>query len=145
MPLGVKVTHVDDQQRVQERIVTSKEGDSGYKPDPDYHPTMKLVKCSGCQGVGIVEFVGGFNLKEGDALMGGRPIKGACFKCRRVTEMVPLDLSPKEEKEYKMLYDIQRSVDAAVKNGETLKSGLLVPIGVRKKYERAAEQTRPPA
>jgi len=141
MPLGTKITFVDQDKKVQDVTVKSK--DSGYTPTPEYHPTMKMVKCAGCGGIGVCEFLNGFDLKKADALMGGKPITGVCFRCRKTTEMIPLVLKPSDEANLKMLYGIQQSLDEAAKNGETLGNGVLIPIGVRKKYERAGTQQPP--
>jgi len=144
MPLGVKIaTHVDSDKKIVNVGVQSK--DSGYAPTPEYHPTMKMVKCSGCGGIGICEFLNGFNLQKADALMAGRPITGVCFRCQKTTEMIPLVLKPSDEAGLKMLYGIQAALDEAAKRGETLDThnGMIIPIGVRKKYDQARERATP--
>jgi hypothetical protein len=141
MPLGAKITFVDESKKIQNITVQAKE--SGYAPTPEYHPTMKMVKCAGCGGIGVCEFLDGFDLKKADSLMAGKPITGVCFRCRKTTEMIPIVLKPSDESELKMLYGIQRSLEEAAKNGESLHTGILTPVGIRKKYERASERSTP--
>lgn len=129
MPLPVAINYLDSTSTEQSAIVQAKK-DSGYRPDPTYYPTMKVVRCKVCETVGVAEFVGGFNLKAGDNLMAGRPIRGLCFRCRKETELVPLEPHlKKEEAGVIHLYRIQQTLDEMVKRGESPgPSGIIWPI-----------------
>lgn len=134
-------THVNihfldkDSTVVEDTVFTKRE--TGYKPSSEYYPTMRLVKCSVCGEVGAAEFLGGLNIKEGDRLMNGRPIRGTCLKCNKQVELVPLPTDDPQNKKLKLYYDIQRSLDEAVRRGEKLgPSGTIWPLARILEYER---------
>lgn len=134
------VTFVDDKGAVKNKAVKTKE--SGYAPTPEYHPTMVMVKCHGCGSVGVYEFVDGFDLKTGDDLMAGKPVKGFCFRCRGERDMVPLKLSEADAKQYRHLYNIQRALEAAVKQGRRIPANaLILPVELQKKREQVQNGT----
>ena len=113
MPLPTtkeKIFHIDKDGRVQENQEI-KVKDTGYAPTKEYYPTMRACKCSGCGTVGHLEFDGGFNLKMGDRVMDGKPIPGRCYKCNKMTEMVPLPVNDPQNAELRHYYNIQKSLD----------------------------------
>lgn len=143
MPVPVPVSFVDAESDV--RVAGVRPGkDSGYRPDPTYYPTMKAVRCGTCGTVGVAEFVNGFNLKEADKLMAGRPIKGLCLKCNTMRELVPLEPNlKKDEAGIQHLYRIQQALDEHVRRGERLApSGLILPLAKRLDNERREEERR---
>lgn len=105
-----------DSKIVEDVVFTRKE--TGYQPTAEYAPTMRLVKCSFCGEVGACEFLGGLNLKEGDRIMAGKPIKGTCLKCNKKVELVPLPTDQQNEPHLRMLYQFQQSLDEATRRGE---------------------------
>lgn len=112
-------------------------------PTTQYYPTMQVVRCSGCSGVGIAEFVNGFSYREGDRLMDGKPIRGVCFRCQREVELVPIKLSPSDGGQLRLLYQIQQSLDEAVRRGERLgPTSILWPLARVKEYERRKRETQ---
>jgi len=137
MPLPVPINYVAPNGDIKTVGVQSGPRPSGYAPTPEYFPTRKVVKCSGCGGVGIAEFVNGFNLRDGDRLMEGRTIRGACLRCNKETDFVPLaHISPDAEGHLRMLYEIQRALDASVRRGEPMRSdGLIVPVAKQEQWE----------
>lgn len=149
MPLPLRVDCTDlcagSAKTVHVKTVEAKPGD--YRPTDDYYPTRIIVKCSGCGGVGVAEFPGGFNLREGDKLMAGRSIRGICFSCQRETDLVPLkEMAEKSKKELFHLYDLQRTIDLYRReNGDIPRVGVMIPYARAKLYaERRedAEQTK---
>jgi hypothetical protein len=110
--------------------------ETGYAPTPEYHPSMRLGKCSRCKQVGTVEFKGGMNIKEGDRIMDGKPIWGDCYFCGKKTEFVPLPVDDPRQKGLKLYYDMQRALDHEVRNGRPLPaSGDLFPLARRQRHE----------
>ncbi len=140
MPLPTKILFVDKENTIQQQTVKTKE--SGYRATPGYHPTMKVVKCAGCGGVGICEFVNGFNLRDGDRLMEGKPIRGACLRCQSEQDLVPITLKPSDEREYKVLYGIQQALDEAARRGETAQGGCPVIWPLARVLKREQEQAQ---
>jgi hypothetical protein len=137
----IPIHYVDANQDKKTKVLVETKKPSGYEPTPEYHPTMKAVKCSGCGGVGIVEFVNGFDLKKGDALMEGKNITGVCHgKCGgRAVEFIPISrfLAPHEEKEIQHLYKIAAALDYASKqNYRVGDNSLILPVGKLKEYEK---------
>lgn len=137
MPLPFRVGFIDKDNREATVALKQAEKPSGYEPTTGYHPTRVIVKCRECKSVGIAEFVNGFNLKDGDRLMAGRPIIGLCFRCKKETELVPIKLSPGKDHEMRMLYDIQRALDEATKRGEPIDPrGTIWPLARVRAYEK---------
>jgi hypothetical protein len=136
MPLPFRVGFLDKGNREAEVAIKTPEKKSGYEPTPEYNPTRVIVKCRECKAVGIAEFVNGFNMKDGDKLMAGRPILGICFRCRKETELVPIKLAPGKDHEMRMLYDIQRSLDESTRRGEPIDPrGVIWPLARIKAFE----------
>lgn len=136
MPLPFRMGYLDSDNKQAEVAIKTPEKPSGYVPTPEYNPTRVIVRCGGCKAVGIAEFVNGFNLKEGDRLMAGKPIIGLCFRCKKETELIPIKLSPGKDHEMRMLYDIQRSLDEATRRGEPINpNGVIWPLARIKAYE----------
>lgn len=124
-----------DSNIVEDVVFTRKE--TGYEPSTQYYPTMRLVRCSKCGEVGVAEFLGGLNLKEGDRIMNGRPINGTCLKCNKKTELVPLPIDQQNEPQVRLLYQIQQAMDEAVRRGERLSpSGMIWPLERVREWER---------
>lgn len=148
MPLPIPIHYVDKDSTVRTDVaVKQAEKPSGYRATTEYHPTMVPVKCRECRSVGIAEFVNGFNLRDGDKLMAGKPIVGLCLRCRKETELVPILIDkPEKATGIKMLYDIRRALEEAVRRGERLgPSGMIWPLERVKLYEerlRAAQEKR---
>ena len=143
MPMPLPIHFIDHDKNIVENVGL-KTKDSGYRADPTYYPTYKVVRCKDCKMVGVAEFPNGFNLKDGDRLMAGRPIKGSCLQCGKMTELVPLEPSLKHlEPELLNLYRIQEALDDMAKRGEGLHpTGLIWPMARRLAHERrqAAER-----
>ena len=136
MPLPFRIGFLSREGCEAEVLIKVPEKKSGYVPTPEYNPTRVIVKCFKCKSVGIAEFVNGFNLKEGDRLMAGKPIRGLCFRCKKETELVPIKLSPGKDHEMRMLYDIQRSLDEATRRGDPIDpNGVIWPLARIKAYE----------
>ncbi len=116
---------------------------SGYKPTADYHPTHIVVKCRTCRSVGIAEFEGGFDLKTGDRLMEGKPIRGLCHRCAKETELVPLKPDhPDNTAELRHLFNIRKALEEAARRGESVgSSGVVWPLERVKAYERYRQST----
>jgi hypothetical protein len=115
---------------------TIKIKDTGYKPTDDYYPTMRAVKCVSCGLVGSLEFHNGFNLKSGDRVMNGKPIRGSCPRCAKTVELYPLPVNDPATKEVKLYYDIQKSLDTARLQGEKLTGTSIVwPLARVKAWE----------
>jgi hypothetical protein len=144
MPLPVRIGYLSEDGTEKTVSVKSSEKPSGYTPTVDYHPTHVVVKCRECKGVGIAEFVNGFNFKDGDKLMAGRPIRGICFRCKKETELVPLTkLSPEKDGEIKHLYNIQQALDEATKRGEPIDPNAVIwPLARIRAYEKWRETQR---
>ena len=139
MPLPPTPINYLDQDGVEKTaVVKGAEKPSGYKPSTDYHPTMEVVKCASCNSVGVAEFVNGFNLREGDALMDGKPIRGTCFRCRKTTELIPLkNLVKQDEAGIRHLYRIRQTLEEMAKRGQSLgPSGMIYPIEKLREYEQ---------
>jgi hypothetical protein len=97
---------------------------------PGQHATPHAVRCANCKRVGLVYFEGGWNLTQSDALMNGRVIRGDCGYCgRHNAELIPIPkLSASDAKELKQLYEIQETLEEAVKNGWAVTpQSLLIP------------------
>lgn len=149
MPLPTtreKVFYLDKDSIAKEDQVI-KQKDTGYAPTSDYYPTMRACKCSGCGTVGHLAFDGGFNLKLGDRVMDGKPIPGRCYKCNKVTEMVPLPVNDPNNAELRHYYNIQKSLDFYRKRGIKLtsKSVLWDPSRIMRLEEhvRSQQQSEP--
>lgn len=132
---------VDANQNQRTKVVVETKKPSGYAATPEYHPTMKPVKCSGCGGIGIVEFVNGFDLKKGDRLMEGKTISGVCHgKCGgKEVEFIPISrfLSKEEEKGIAHLYKVSAALDYAAKKGYKVgDNALVLPVEKLKEYEK---------
>lgn len=139
MPLPPTPIHYLDQDGFEKTaVVKGDEKPSGYRPTESYHPTMQVVKCSSCNSIGVAEFVNGFDLKAGDKLMAGRPIRGTCFRCRKTTELVPLkNLVRQEEAGIKHLYKIRQTLEEMARRGQSLgPSGMIYPIEKLREYEQ---------
>ncbi len=137
MPLPrtkVDVHFVDKDANLRTQTVARKE--TGYEATKEYYPTMKVVKCSRCNGVGVAEFVGGMNLKEGDRLMEGKTIRGTCHKCGKGVDLVPLPVDDPDNQQTLLLYQMQRTLDDNVRRGEKLTSDIILPIDRRLDRER---------
>jgi hypothetical protein len=136
MPLPFKLGYLKDDGRQAEVAIKTPQRDSGYAPSAEYNPTRVVVKCATCKSVGIAEFVNGFNLKEGDRLMAGKPIMGLCFRCNKETELIPLPASKERDREFRTLYDVQRSLDAMGERGMKIdQNGTIIPFGRLKAYD----------
>lgn len=118
--------------------------DSGYRADPTYHPTYKVIRCGTCKTVGVACFPNGFNLKDGDKLMAGRPIRGTCFQCGKQTELIPLEANLKHlEPELVHLFRIQETLEEMAKRGERLHpTGLIWPMARKLEHERREREER---
>ncbi len=111
--------------------------ETGYNADVEYYPTMRLVKCSKCGEVGAAEFLGGMNLKEGDRLMDGKPIRGTCLKCNKMVDLVPLPVDQQNPESMQLYYQIQEALKEAVKRGEKLgPSGMIWPLERVREWEK---------
>ena len=143
VPIGIsRIAFVDKDKNIRNDVAV-KVKESGYRPTVEYHPTRKAVRCKECGGVGIAEFLNGFNLKDGDRLMEGKPIRGMCVKCGKETELVPLAPHLKKSEEgIRHLYNVQRALDEYTKRGATIHSGsiLLPPEKIKQLEERANDQ-----
>jgi hypothetical protein len=140
MPLPLPIHFIDRDGTVRDNAAVQTGKPSGYAPTPGYKPTMKLVRCLECRTVGVAEFVNGFNLRDADRLMDGKPIQGVCLRCRKETELVPIQLPPKVECELKILYDIQAALDEAVRRGEPIPAdGLIWPLARVDAYRKWKE------
>lgn len=129
MPLPrtkVDVHFVDKDSNLVKQTVARKE--TGYEASTEYYPTMRVVKCSKCGGVGVAEFVGGMNLKEGDRLMEGKTIRGTCHKCGKGVDLVPLPVDDPDNQKTLLYYQMQRTLEQKVKRGEKLTSDIILPI-----------------
>lgn len=129
MPLPrtkVDVHFVDKDSNIVKHTVSKKE--TGYEASPEYYPTMRVVKCSNCNQVGVCEFLGGMNLKEGDRLMDGKPIRGTCHKCGKRVDLVPLPVNDPQHKQALLYYQMQRTLDEKVRRGEKLTNDIILPI-----------------
>lgn len=143
MPLPrtkVDVHFVDKDSNIVSETVTRKE--TGYEASAEYYPTMRVVKCSRCNSVGVAEFKGGMNLKEGDRLMDGKPIRGTCFKCGKKVDLVPLPVDDPECKQTLLYYQMQRTLEDKVRRGEKLTSDIVLPIDRRLERERQQNEQR---
>jgi hypothetical protein len=133
----VNIQYLDKDSTVVEGTFMRRE--TGYQPTPDYYPTMRAVKCGqkGCGEIGVLEFLGGLNLKEADRVMEGKPIRGTCMKCRKQVDLIPLpvdkDGNPTDMKVYAL---IQELLLEKVRQGKKLDpTGLVVPKEVRRRWE----------
>jgi hypothetical protein len=140
----MRIGYLDGDGREAEAVVKQPGKPSGYEPSVDYHPTRVIVKCRECKSVGIAEFVGGFNLRDGDKLMAGRPIRGDCFRCKKETELVPLTkLTPEKAGEIRHLYNIQQALDEATRRGEEIgPNGVIWPLARVRAYEDSSRRAR---
>jgi hypothetical protein len=141
MPLPARFDFVDkDRNIVSADVRTGRP--SGYEATPEYHPTMVVVRCAGCRNVGVAEFVNGFNLADGDKLMQKRTTPGFCMHCRAEVELVPIpNLSESDSKQYKALYDIQRTLEHLAKSGQRMQSNALIwPLARLREYQRWLEE-----
>ena len=142
MPLPktpVSVHYLDKNSQVQETVIERRE--TGYQPDEQYYPTMRLVKCGSCNEVGVVEFKGGLNLKEGDRLMDGKSIYGTCMKCGKRAEFVPLPVNDQNEQKVRLYYQIQEALTEAVRRGERLgPTGMVWPLARVLEWEKWKER-----
>ena len=137
MPLPIRkerLTYIDHDKTIKTAEVKVK-GD-GPKPTPEYHPTMRAVKCLKCMQVGALLFEGGFNLKLGDRVMDGKPIPGQCPRCGQ-TELVPLPVNDPATREVRLYHQIQRSFDFYVKRGMAPKT-MLWPVDRLEDWEKHA-------
>lgn len=99
-------------------------------PKPGQTATPHAVRCSRCKKVGLVYFEGGWNLAQSDALMNGRVIRGDCGYCgTHDAELIPIPkLSESDAKELRQLYQIQETLEEAIKNGwDVTPQSLLIP------------------
>lgn len=118
--------------------------DSGYTPTKEYYPTMRAVKCIACGLVGSLEFHNGFNLKSGDRVMNGKPIRGTCPRCAKTVELYPLPVNDPATKEVRLYYDIQKSLDTAVARGEKLTGTSIVwPMARVRAWEEHVKKQQP--
>jgi len=109
--------------------VDFKRRETGYQATQEFYPTMKAVKCSKCGEIGVCEFLGGLNLKEADRIMDGKPIRGTCLKCGKLVDLVPLPVNDPENEKVRLYYNIQQSLDEAVRRGERLgPTGMIWPL-----------------
>lgn len=136
MPLPIRLHYVDQNNQQKAVAIKPSEKEKAPEPTPEYNPTRVIVKCRECKAVGIAEFMNGFNLRDGDRLMAGKPITGLCFKCRKETELVPIKLAKNEDRELRVLYDIQRSLDEATRRGDPIpENGMIWPLARIKAYD----------
>lgn len=142
MPLPItkeKLVYVDRNQNVVEGEIKKRE--TGYSPTPDYHPTMRAVRCLACGMVGALEFEGGFNLKLGDRVMDGKPIPGTCPKCSKKTELIPLPVNDPSTREVRLYYEVQKSLDLYTKHGIKLSpTGMVWPEARIRDWEEHAKR-----
>lgn len=126
MGLPVACHFVDRNRNIRTAVV--KPGrDSGYRPDPDYHPTYRVVRCSICGNIGHAIFQNGFNLRDGDRLMAGKGIAGECWHCNRQdVELIPVPVSALQQKEFTHLAKIQEALDTAIQNGEPIPDNAII-------------------
>ncbi len=138
MPLPktpVSVHYLDKNSEIQETVIERRE--TGYQAEDQYYPTMRAVRCGSCKEVGVVEFKGGLNLKEGDRLMDGKSIHGTCMKCGKRTEFIPLPVNDQSEAKVRLYYQIQESLKEAVRRGERLgPTGMVWPLERVLEWER---------
>jgi hypothetical protein len=128
MPLPARV----DAQTIR---LTSREASHAPPATPEYHPTYIPIRCGRCKAVGICEFEGGFNLKEGDALMAGKVIMGTCRGCGQKTEFIPIpNMTERDKRELFLLYDVKRSLELYVQRGWPAKN--VYPAGRILAYEK---------
>lgn len=130
----VSIEFINKDGEIKRATVNRKE--TGYAPAPEYFPSMRVVKCSMCDLVGVCEFKGGMNLKEGDRLMEGKPIRGECMKCGKMVDLIPLPIDDPDNQKLKLYYDMQKALDRNVQVGRALApSGQLMPTAKLKQYE----------
>lgn len=116
---------------------TLKKRETGYEATTEYYPTMRAVKCSKCGMVGVAEFLGGLNLKEGDRVMEGKTIRGTCTRCRKLVDLVPLPVNDPENKKALLYYQMQQALDGKVKRQEKLSpTGNIWPVERAREWER---------
>jgi len=109
-----------------------------YQPTSEYNPTMRVCRCANCKAVGLVEFRGGFNLREGDRLMEGRTIEGQCGTCLKWTTLKPIKVTEAQRKEIGIMYDVQKTLEYYVERGIPIpKNGIVLPHGRVKAHEHA--------
>lgn len=117
--------------------VAIKVKDSGYKPTPDYYPTMRACRCLSCGAVGCLEFHNGFNLKLGDRVMNGKPIPGNCPRCQKYTELVPLPVNDPKTAEVRLYYQMQEALNEGLKRGQRLTGSSIVwPLARIREWEK---------
>ena len=143
MPMPLPVHFLDEDKNVVENVGL-KTKDSGYRADPTYHPTYKAIRCKECKMLGVACFPNGFNLKDGDRLMAGRPIRGLCLHCGKQTELIPLEPSLKHlEPGIIHAYRIQESLEDMANKGERLDpTGMIWPMARRQEHDRRREAER---
>jgi hypothetical protein len=73
-------------------ILIDKSKPQAPPPTTDYHPTLVYVACSQCRTVGDIAFPNGFDYKIGDKIMDRRVFKAFCLNCKKMADMVPLDV-----------------------------------------------------
>lgn len=139
MPLPVTpqpIFHLDKDGKIRDDVAV-KTKESGYQPDGEYFPSMIPVRCFGCKSVGILEFVNGFNIKDGDSLMAGKPVKAVCFRCQSEQEMIPLTVTDKDAADLPHLYKIRQALEYAAKRGWKVgPSSVILPVEKLKQKER---------
>lgn len=139
MPLPIRkerLMYVDHDKTVKTAEVKVRREE--LKPTPQYHPTMRAVKCLKCKQVGALVFEGGFNLKLGDRVMDGKPIPGQCPRCGP-TELVPLPVNDPNTREVRLYHQIQRSFDLYTKMGIQAKT-MLWPADRVQEWMKNAER-----
>jgi hypothetical protein len=139
MGLPIRIGYIDAESTIRDATIrTSDKRSPAPPPEPDYFPTYRAVRCLECKTVGVAEFVNGFNLRDGDRLMDGKPIVGLCLRCRKETELIPIPMDAALEKEVKLLYDVQRALQEAAKRGERPvgPDGIVWPLARIEAYEQ---------
>jgi hypothetical protein len=137
MGLPTRIGYIDAQSQQTSAVVRGSSKPPPPPPEDDYYPTYRAVRCLQCKTVGVAEFVNGFNLKDGDRLMDGKPIIGVCLRCQVETELIPIPMDESMRKEVKLLYDVQESLREAARRGEKLGPGATVwPMARVRAYEQ---------
>jgi phage FluMu protein Com len=132
----VNIHFLDKDSNIIEDIVF-KRRETGYQASAEYYPTMKAIKCAECGKVGVLEFLGGLNLKEADRVMEGKTIRGTCLKCKKLVDLVPLPVDDPRNEKVRLYYHMQQSLNGAVRRGQTLgPTGEIIPEERMQSYER---------
>jgi hypothetical protein len=108
-----------------------------YQPTREYNPTMLAAKCALCKRVGLIEFRGGFNLREGDRIMEGRPIRGTCGICGKHTVLVPIKMTEDMRKNAWVQHGIDEALRYHQETGRAIPDdGIIMPKGRLEAYDK---------